>query len=749
MSCYLIEYENGAKMMRPVLTREKYMQLRGLAVHKDYVARIRNGETDLKGRLLQFNYSCIPGEDGKLKGCKTPSTTVGMDIDIAPPSLPQGEDAEWLNSALERIKDVILEKKEELGLLMMERSATKGYHIVFSRHPEMTQEENLRWASDMLGVEYDKAAKDITRVFFATTDSEEDLLFLDDAIFNQEAVEEVSIGESLNPETITPASSAGVAALPYDKMIPEFFKMENDGFPNLKEGVRNDTIFNVVAKYLRYCTDHNPALIKNLLYPKWSFGLSESEVDSIIKSGLSRERSLTPKTVKKIIAQCTKEEADETDNIKDSNLPPEMPKALPEFIRLITSKVPDCYKPAVATQVFPAMAAHLHQVTFRYIDNVEHEAGLMSVCCSKQSIGKGCVNKPLDCINADLRELNDENKALARKWRKDSAESEEDNLGLLDDKVFFPLPLVNMTDAAFTDRLRRLEHNGDRTMFMRLDEIELLYQTNVGGNLKPDRLICVAFDRTEYGQERVAANSISDSAKMRWNWVASTTPPNARQFFSRSNSFLNGALSRLNICTIFQPKDKNFMPRFGVYDDAFQEKVNVFVERLNKAKGVILCPKVNKLIERLRLWCVDKAEEYDDETEKEIFSDFYKRSLVIAFRKAMTLFIASGNVWTQSMDAFIEWSLKYDLWCKLFYFSDLMITAYKTNKSGVVTMTTVRKVSKLDLLYEQLPEGDFTVKEIDKLKASLEIYSPSRRIICTLKKNKLIEKVGSKLFRKV
>ncbi len=751
MSCYEIEYRGGAKVMNPITSRKQYLELRNLAVHMDYVSRVRQGESDLKSRLLQFNYSCIPGEDGRLKGSKQMSTSVGIDVDHIPAE------------EMEAVKERILAKKDEIGLLMLERSVRcEGYHIVCKRVESLSQEDNIKHIANILGVEPDMGAKDITRVFFATTASPEDLIFLDDDIFKVEACEEVkseqrkvenpeSEGSTFYPLPDVEGKDDTSNGLPYNDIIPEFFRMENKNYPAFKRGMRNDCIFNVVAKYLRYCTDHDFALIKDLLYPQYAVGLSESEMDSIISSALSRERSLTPKTVKQVLAKYTDVDypvTDEDDEEEAVNLQPKMPSSLPEFIKLMTSKVPDCYKPAVATQIFPALAAHLHQVRFRYIDNVEHEPGLMGVCIAQQSIGKGCVNKPVDCINADLIADNARNKALARQWRKDSAESEEDNIGLLSDKVYFPLPLVNMTDAAFTDRLRRLEQNGERTMFMKLDEIELLYQVNTGGDLKPDRLICLAYDRSEYGQERVSNNSISDSARTRWNWVASTTPPNARVFFTKGDAYLNGALTRLNICTIFQPNDPYFMPRYGIYDEEFQQKVNEYVARLNMASGLIQCTKVDRLIERLRLWCVDKAMEYEDKTERNIFTDFYKRALVIAFRKAMVLYIAGGNVWTKTMDDFIEWSLKYDLWCKFYYFSDLMISAYKSTKQGVRNMATEKKISKFDLIYDNLSQ-EFTAGEVDKQCKSLKVYTPSKVIISKWKSSGLVEKIGKKEFRKI
>ena len=186
MSVHVIYYKDGAKRMRPVQTRQEYLALRGSQEQQQKLQAVRQGDAKQKSRLVQMNYSCLPNEDGTLKGSKRMSTTIGMDVDWTPSPLShEGEEQiaarkeEWLR----KVPELVLSKKEELGLLMLERSATKGYHLVFTRRPELSQEENLKWASELLGVEFDKGAKDITRVFFTTT--EQELIYLDDEIFTQ------------------------------------------------------------------------------------------------------------------------------------------------------------------------------------------------------------------------------------------------------------------------------------------------------------------------------------------------------------------------------------------------------------------------------------------------------------------------------------------------------------------------------------------------------------------------------------
>ena len=182
----MIYYKDGVKMMRPIHTREEYVALRNGGEQRQLVQRIRGGEDGMKHKLLQMNYSCLPNDDGSLKGSKRMSTTVGMDIDFVPPKeLSAAEQQAWLSERMAGVPELVMSKKDELGLQMFERSATKGYHLVFSRRPELSQEENLKWASELLGVAYDAQAKDITRVFFSTTEAE--LIYLDDDIFDVSA----------------------------------------------------------------------------------------------------------------------------------------------------------------------------------------------------------------------------------------------------------------------------------------------------------------------------------------------------------------------------------------------------------------------------------------------------------------------------------------------------------------------------------------------------------------------------------
>ena len=304
MSVYTIKCnKNKAKMMCPVQNREEYLKLRDSALQKSNLKAIRNGNEGRKRWLVQMNYSCLPNEDGSLKGSTRMSSTVGMDIDWTPSPLPhEGEEQiaarkeEWLR----KVPELVLAKKEELGLLMLERSATKGYHLVFRRRPELSQEENLKWASDLLGVDFDKGAKDITRVFYTTTGSGGDLLFLDDAIFEvEEVVESERVrkgeGESTQKEPSLLCNQPSFKGRPYSEIIDAWWQ-RNGGVP--QEGERNVKLYQLAVN-LRAICDNNKTLLLQVM-PR--LGLDEQELQSIVDSACKETPKGLSRPMREILA---------------------------------------------------------------------------------------------------------------------------------------------------------------------------------------------------------------------------------------------------------------------------------------------------------------------------------------------------------------------------------------------------------------------------------------------------------------
>ncbi len=341
-----------------------------------------------------------------------------------------------------------------------------------------------------------------------------------------------------------------------------------------------------------------------------------------------------------------------------------MPRVLPPLIRLLISKTPDIYKPAVAHAVFPALATHLWQTRFRYIDNVEHEATLMNVLMAGTGAGKNCISEPINRIMADIRQRDMDNLRREREWKK-----EVQSKGANKDKRQRPEGLViqeidpDMTNAAFVQRLADAE---DRFLYTKMNEIDQFDALKGSGRGKAQfQIMCLAFDpRNVYGQTRIGTGSVSERVSIRFNWNASTTVQKGRRYFSQV--LTDGPISRINFCTIPEREIGADMPVYGTYDEAFDEELRPYIENLNKARGLIDCPKARTLAKRLIEECAD----FSRLSQSRVYENLSFRANVIAYLKAMVLFVASGGKWDKTVENFIRWSLQYDLWCKMRFFGN-------------------------------------------------------------------------------
>lgn len=673
MSTHLIYYKDGAKVMRPILNREEYMALRDSEKQKAIVKAVRGGDEKLKMRLAQMNYSCLPGEDGKLKGATRMSTTVGMDVD-------------HINAEeMESVKERILEKREELGLLMLEKSARgAGYHLVFRRREELSQEENLRWASEVLGVEFDKGAKDVTRVFFTTTGSEEDLIFLDDEIFevaeakaNTEnllntnrtndtnslpSAEEGSLREK-SEENLkeNPAKSSSFSndyhGIPFTDIIAKYWELFNDG-KEPQEGDR-DTLTYQLACDLRHICGRNAQWLDQVIPCYDGFPLEEKRRK--IESALTAKSEGMPYRLKQVLQALKSQSA-----IKacggTTTTPPPMPKKLPPLVRLLTSNVPWFYKPAVAAAIFPALGAHMHGVRFRYWDNVDHEATFMNVLIGRQSIGKGTIKKPVEYIMEDIRQRDIPNRQREAEWKQKNPGAKQKKDPRPTD-ICIQMLIDNLTDAVFNQRIVDANNNGERFIYTIVDEIDALKKVTSKGTVdEVGLLIRKAFDNSLAGQERVGSDSVSGIAPLRWNFNASTTPPNARKFFGKMVN--DGTVSRLDVATIIRNDDDDEAPILGIYDHQFASELKPYIDRLEACNGLIECPQARKLSLEMKKENSDAAKLYDSEA----YRVFSYRANVIAWLKGMVLYVAHGYKWSREIADFVRWSQQYNLWCKMLYF---------------------------------------------------------------------------------
>ena len=867
-------------MMRPVLTAAEYRNLRNSNYQKRLVAGIRKGDAKQKMRLLQMNYSCMPSnaaasnaaasnaaagnaaagnaaagnaaagnaaagnaatgnaaasnattpslQKAPLKGCKSPSMSVGMDVDFDP-SAPDYEEM------MEKAPEMVLSKKEELGLLMLERSARKGYHLVFRRHFMdglaegkilENQEINLKWASELLGVKFDEAAKDITRVFFSTTASEEDLLFLDDALFEQTApnIENLAAsgnsasgsstngsaasGSSTNGSSASGSSTNGSAAsgsstngsaangsstsrsaagkenpsnsaeasqksadaqqasnaqnpanaqqastqqasnaqnpadaqqasnaqnpanaqqtstqqasnaqnpanaqqasnaqnlanaqqtsntqqasnaqnpadasnisplyngIPYSEIISKYWELYNFGkLPTM--GDRNVKTFELAVTLRAICNYSLPQL--EAVIPRYD-NFPEQEWRTTLESALKEPRKGMPYRLRQVLLAIQSDsKIAATGGSRD--VPPAMPQKLPKLLKLLSSKVPQMYKPAVCEAIFPALAIHLHGVKFRYWDNVDHEPTFMNVLIAPMSVGKGAIKKPIDFILADIKEADKPNRLREAEWKRKNPSGKTKAKDPRPNDICIQILIDNLTDAVFNQRVVDAHENGHRFVYTRVDEVEQLKKVTSRGTVdEVSILIRKAFDNAEHGQERVGADSITGIAPLRWNFNASTTIPNAHRFFLKSVN--DGTLSRLNLSTIIKPRledaqensqassqqsPDDSLPIFGIYDDKFAQDLKPYLDRLSSASGLIECPQALKLAKELTRENDKRASLY----ESEAYRILSYRANVIAYLKAMVLYVAQGYHWSEDIAEYVRWSEQMDLWCKMRFF---------------------------------------------------------------------------------
>ena len=660
MSVHVIYKQNGVKMMRPVLTREEYLELRNGGFQVENVARIRKGDEALKASLVQMNYSCLPNDDGTLKGSRRMSTTVGMDIDhLTADDMP-------------KVKERILQKKDELGLLMLEESARGGgYHLVFRRRDDLDQEGNLKWASEMLGVEYDKGAKDITRVFFTT--SENELLFLDDEIFKmKEGRENPSPdlprgGGEGGVQKVSPRGDlegVGYKGIPYASIINEYWQ-RTGGVP--VDGERNVRLHKLAVNLRAICDNKREVLLA--VIPR--LGLSEQEMASIVDSACKE----TPKGISRILKTILNDLQESpllsegAEGEVSGEVPPPMPRRLPKLIQLLLSRTPDIYKPAVAHAVFPALAAHLYKVKFRYIDNVLHEATLMNVLMAGTGAGKDCISQPINYIMADIRKRDAENLERERQWKQ-----EVSSKGANKDKRQRPEGLIiqevdpDMTNPAFVLRMSEADGHFLYTKMNEIDQFDALRGSGKGG--QQFQIMCLAFDPgNRYGQTRVGAQSVTEKVCIRFNWNASTTIAKGQRYFR--NVLTDGPISRINFCTIPEREIGAEMPVYGTYDAAFEEELRPYIERLTKAVGEIECPQAFRLAHQTK----EENAEFARLSQSRVFENLSFRGNVIAWLKGCLLYVANDYKWDKTIEDFVRWSLQYDMWCKMQFFAEAIESA--------------------------------------------------------------------------
>ena len=465
----------------------------------------------------------------------------------------------------------------------------------------------------------------------------------------------------------------------------------------------------VRAKMPSYYQEDDCHQLIHDFYAKYADSSKPMSRDVIRVNALAEQKANEVKSEERRVK---KSNADGNYTVQSSNLqvqssdedypePPAMPEKLPKLVELLISRTPEVYKPAVAHAIFPPLATHLWQTSFRYIDNVVHEATLSTCLLAGTGAGKSSVDKPIRYIMEDIRKRDAENLKREKEWKEEVTRK-----GANKDKRKRPDNLViqeidaDMTSPAFV--MRTAEAQG-RFLYTSLNELDQFDALRGSGN-QQFRIMCLAFDPFNlFGQQRVGVQSVTERVTIRFNWNASTTIQKGQRYFSKV--LTDGPISRINFCTIPEREIGDEMPVYGDYDDAYREALKPYIENLNNARGLIDCPEAFQLALKLK----DENAEFSRLSQDRVYENLSFRANVIAYLKACVLYVANGCKWEPEIDEFIRWSERYDLYCKMRFFGDAIKrandTGEKSSKRGPSNMLM------------QLPD-EFTYQQVIDLRVA-------------------------------
>ena len=718
----------------------------------------------LKKRLPIFTFHATFKSGRRKNGEATPSGLCIYDLDHIP-----NPRAKWAE---------IEPRKEELGILLSHISPSlEGLRLVFCIQQGMSLAEAQAWMARQLGdTQYDACVKDYARCSFAVARSyvlfvDEEGLFLDrtqrhgdtedlsapaegfpeptpachpersegsecthlnistsafqtlrdaqsDTVGNPSEINNLCDSVSLCSPNNYPSTYEDI---PYQTLV-ETLEEQMGGRP--EHGSRNNFIFSM-ACHLRYITNDDAEWIAQILP---TYGEAKEKWMATIRSACARNQTKQmPKIMRRTLAICKQQSQGDT-QVSELDAPPPMPRKLPPLIRLLVSRTPKIYRPAVAHAVFPALATHLWKTYFRYIDNVEHEATLMCCLMAGSGAGKNCISEPINRILKDIRQRDADNLQREKEWK-----AEMQTKGANKDKRKRPEGLVvqeidpDMTNAAFVQRLADAE---ERFFYTKMNEIDQFDALKTSARSKAHfQIMCLAFDPGNvYGQTRVGTGSVSERVCIRFNWNASTTIHKGQSYFQ--GVLTDGPVSRINFCTIPEQPIGADMPIYGTYDSAFDEELRPYIERLTKARGLVECRGAQALAKKLK----EENAEFARLSQSRVYENLSFRANVIAYLKAMVLFVAHGGVWDRTMEDFVRWSLRYDMWCKMRFFGEAI--------EEVESVGNARRKRGPQNLLDLLPDT-FTREEAGQMRTRHGIAHGSlANMLATWKKRGYIEVKG-------
>ena len=695
-------YKNGNKgsvSSQPLSVYDKTIAYPWMA---DLVAAIRGGNDELK-KQLPFrcaHYYQFRDNRRSQKNAVPESFLFQTTIDV--------DDKKYVDKAIEKARELNCSDTIWKGaLLHLEYSARKKLHIDIRMPVGMTIEETQRAYCEALGVPYDESCITPERMLFIT-DKESEIYrsphwyevlpqeelkkrrqaYLDRGLTIDGRGVAVSSGSAILPAQpcdsnaahLSPAGTPQEAvAVATGKNLAAFDLFRNAaGLKDVdinSQGSRHSSLLAIMSagasrvmpedelkavvaqKMPAFSQERDCQQLIHDFYAKYGDS-SKPMSQAVIRINAQAEKS----SQKDAVSFKTMSSEDGTDsNAEDEKIaPPPMPEHLPKLVELLLSKTPDIYKPAVAHAIFPPLATHLCKTTFKYIDNVEHEATLMCCLLAGTGAGKNCVQMPINMIMEDIRKRDRENLNREKEWKEEVTRK-----GANKDKRKRPENLIiqeidaDMTNPAFVMRTAEAQ---EHFLYTTLNEIDQFDALKGQGN-QQFKIMCLAFDPgNSYGQTRVGTSSITERITIRFNWNASTTVQLGQRYFSKV--LTDGPISRINFCTIPEREIGADMPVYGEYDDAFREALKPYIENLCKASGRIDCDEAFALAEKLK----EENADFSRMSQNRVFENLSFRGNVIAFLKACVLYVANGCKWEPEIEEFIRWSESYDLWCKMIFF---------------------------------------------------------------------------------
>ena len=622
------------------------------------------------------------------------------------------DDMSQVEQALSHAYIINTNEGEWQGMLLhAERSASGKLHLDIRLPLGMTIEEAQRAYTKALGVDFDSDCCSPERMIYISDDesqlytadgwyarlSDEELaerrkaytdrgLTIDGreskfGLTSVGAESKIRLGNELKSEPVGAEQKSQPSDYPQDyKGIPYPYIVEEladqlGGAP--EHGSRNDFIF-LMACHLRHVCNDDPQWIRSILP---NYGEAQDRVNDTIRSACQRKQAAGMSKKMQLVLDLCRRRLNAEGGTAEGRLlltEPRMPERLPLPIKLLTSKAPEMYRPAIATAIFPALSTRLGgDVKLEYWDNTEMEAALMTCLLAEFSGGKSSIKKPISLILEKLEQEGKDNRQKLKEYNDtvNSKGANKDKPQRPDD-ICIQVVDSNMTNAALVRLLEDAERAGNKYLFTRMDELEMLKQVGNGSIEHVTEIIRRAFDTDLYGQERVGSQSVTARVPLRWNFVVSSTQDNAVTFFGKH--IANGTFSRLNLCTIVEDKTIDF-PVFGKYDDHLRSRLAPYLQLLDEANGLIVCPQAKRLCKELALEAKDRAALMDNDSYEKIS----RRAVVIAFRKSCILYVMNGMRWSKEIEDFIRWSFNYDMWCKMRLFGQAMESQLEKERAVV------------------------------------------------------------------